>query len=78
MFSYSASSQLQPTKMQTQLDVYLEWSLFRGILIHEKKHKFQNPWLLSGDGCYSEGCYWEEALYHEKSSTVFSVTKSIL
>ena len=31
--------------------------LYSVFLILEKKHRFQNAWLLFGGGCYSEGCY---------------------
>ena len=34
-------------------------------LIHEKKHPFQNFWLLLGGGFYSEGCYLEGVQYQE-------------
>ena len=50
--------------MEIKNGLNLEWSLFRDGFIHEK-HPFQNPWLLLGGGCYSEGSYWEGALYGE-------------
>ena len=40
----------------TQNAVFIWNGLYSEVfLIHEKKHLFQNPWLLLGGGCYWEG-----------------------
>ena len=42
--------------------------------MHEKIHLVQNPRLLLGGVCYSEGCYWEGPLYqHVIHDPIFRV-----
>ena len=39
---------LPPNNHHTKCNLYLEWTLFIGVWIHEKKHPLQNPWLILG------------------------------